>query len=68
MTVNYTTYDLRRGQDKINMKGRPYAIALSQDPFHPYVYARVLAITTSSLPSTSIISSAPNYQTRVLHV
>ena len=44
MTVNYTTYDLRRGQDKINMKGRPYVIALSRDPFHPYVYARVLGI------------------------
>jgi len=44
MTVNYTTYDLRRGQDKINMKGRPYIMALSRDPFHPYVYARVLAI------------------------
>jgi len=44
MTVNYTTYDLRRGQDKINMKGRPYVMALSRDPFHPYVYARVLAI------------------------
>jgi len=44
MTVNYTTYDLRRGQDKINMKGRPYVMALSRDSFHPYVYARVLAI------------------------
>jgi len=44
MTVNYTTYDLRRGQDKINMKGRPYVMALSWDSFHPYVYARILAI------------------------
>lgn len=44
MTVNYTTYDLRRGQDKINMKGRPYVMALSRDPSHPYIYARVLAI------------------------
>ena len=44
MTIYYTTYDLRRGQDKINMKGRPYVMALSQDPFHPYIYARVLGI------------------------
>jgi hypothetical protein len=45
MTINYTTYDLRRGNDKINMKGRPYVIALSRDdPSHPYAYARVLAI------------------------
>ena len=45
MTINYTTYDLQRGSDKINMKGRPYVIALSHsDPSHPYVYARVLGI------------------------
>ena len=44
MTVNYTTYDLRQEQDRLNMKGRPYVMALSQDPFHPYVYARILAI------------------------
>ena len=44
MTVNYTSYDLQRGQDKVNMKGRPYVMALSQDPLHPYVYARILAI------------------------
>jgi hypothetical protein len=45
MTINYTAYDLRRGSDKINMKGRPYVIALSHgDSSHPYVYARVLGI------------------------
>ena len=45
MTVNYTTYDLRRGSDKVNMKGRRYVMALScGDPSHPYMYARVLAI------------------------
>lgn len=45
MTVYYTTYDLRRGCDKINMKGRPYVMALSRgDSSHPYVYARVLGI------------------------
>ena len=45
MSVYYTTYDLRRGVDKINTRGRPYVIALSHnDPSHPYVYARVLGI------------------------
>ena len=45
MTVYYTTYDLRRAADKINMRGRPYVMALTQgDPSHPYVYARILGI------------------------
>ena len=45
MTVNYTTYDLRRGSDKVNMKGCRYVMALSRgNPSHPYMYARVLAI------------------------
>jgi len=45
MTMYYTTYDLRRGADKINMKNRPYVVALSRDdPSHPYMYARVLGI------------------------
>ena len=45
MTVYYTTYDLRRGANKINMKGRPYVMALSRDDqSHPYMYARVLGV------------------------
>jgi hypothetical protein len=45
MSIYYTTYDLQRGCDKINMKGRPYVMALSHtDPSHPYVYARVFGI------------------------
>ena len=52
MSVYYTTYDLRRGVDKVNMRRRPYVMALSSgDPSHPYVYARVLTI----------------YRVRVLH-
>ena len=52
MTIYYTTYDLRRGHDKINMKSRPYVMALSHgDPSHPYIYAKVLGI----------------YRTKVLH-
>ena len=45
MTIYYTTYDLLRQGDKINMRSRPYVMALSQgDPTHPYVYAQVLGI------------------------
>jgi len=45
MSIYYTTYDLRRGVDKINTRGRPYVMALSHgDPSHPYIYARVLGI------------------------
>lgn len=46
MTVYYTTYDLRRQGDKINMRNRPYVMALSRDSdaTHPYTYAQVLGI------------------------
>ena len=45
MTIYYTTYDLLRQGDKINMRSRPYVMALSHgDPTHPYVYAQVLGI------------------------
>ena len=45
VTIYYTTCDLRRGSDKINMNGRPYVIALScNDSSHPYMHARVLGI------------------------
>ena len=44
MSVYYTTYDLRWGRDKVNMRGRSHVMALSQDGVHPYVYAQVLGI------------------------
>ena len=44
MSVYYTTYDLRRGKDRVNMRGRSHVMALSQDGVHPYVYAQVLGI------------------------
>lgn len=44
MNIYYTTYDLRRGKDRINMKNRPYIMTLSQDGTHPYAYAQVLGI------------------------
>ena len=44
MNIYYTTYDLRRGRDSINMKNRPYVMTLSRDGTHPYAYAQVLGI------------------------
>ena len=44
MNIFYTTYDLRRGKDKVNMKGRSHVMTLSQDRVHPYAYAQVLGI------------------------
>ena len=44
MNVYHTTYDLRRGKDRVNMKNRSHIMILSQDGIHPYAYARVLGI------------------------
>ena len=44
MSVYYTTYNLQRGKDNINMMGRSHVMALSQDKVHPYVYVQVLGI------------------------
>jgi hypothetical protein len=44
MNIYYTTYDLRRGRDTVNMKNRSHVMTLSQDGIHPYAYARVLGI------------------------
>jgi hypothetical protein len=44
MSVYHTTYDLRRGKDRVNMRNRSYIMTLSQDEIHPYAYAQVLGI------------------------
>jgi hypothetical protein len=44
MNVYYTTYDLRRGKDRVNVWNRSYVMTLSQDDNHPYTYAQVLGI------------------------
>ena len=44
MSVYHTTYDLRQGKDRVNMKNRSHVMTLSQDGIHPYAYARVLGI------------------------
>jgi hypothetical protein len=44
MSVYHTTYDLRRGKDRVNMRNRLHIMTLSRDGVHPYAYARVLGI------------------------
>jgi len=44
MNIFYTTYDLRRGKDRVNMRNRSHVMTLSQDGTHPYAYACVLGI------------------------
>lgn len=44
MDIYHTTYDLRRGKDRVNMKGRSNVMTLSQEGSHPYGYARILGI------------------------
>jgi hypothetical protein len=48
--VNYTTYDMRRAQDSINVRTHPYLMTLAHEDeeegttWHPYWYAKVLGI------------------------
>ena len=44
MSVFHTTYDLRQGKDRVNMRNRSHVMTLSQDGIHPYAYAQVLGI------------------------
>ncbi|PPR06562.1 hypothetical protein CVT24_001550 [Panaeolus cyanescens] len=45
LRVNYTTYDLRRGQDSLNPQTHPFIMLLSNDGSqHPYWYAQILGI------------------------
>lgn len=47
--LNYTTYDMRRGQDTINLRTHPNVMLLAHEDDeeageHPYWYARVLSV------------------------
>ena len=50
LRINYTTYDLRRAQDSINLHTSPYIMTLGHEDeegntaWHPYWYAQVLGI------------------------
>ena len=50
LRINYTTYDLRRAQDSINVCTQPYIMTLGHEDkedgikSHPYWYAKVLRI------------------------
>lgn len=50
LRINYTTYDLRRAQDSINVRTHPYIMTLGHEDeeehtkWHPFWYAKVLGI------------------------
>ena len=50
LRVNYTTYDMRRAQDSVNVRTSPYIMALAHEDddeeadWHPYWYAKVLSV------------------------
>ena len=50
LRINYTTYDLRRAQDSINIRTNPYIMTLGHEDeeegtkWHPYWYAKVIGI------------------------
>jgi len=46
MRINYTTYDVRRGQDSINSRNHADIMVLARDEGsgHPFEYARVIGI------------------------
>jgi hypothetical protein len=45
LRINYTTYDMRRSQDCINIESQPDIMLLApDDDDHPFVYARVIGI------------------------
>jgi len=49
LRVNYTTYDMRRAQDSVNVRTSLYIMALAHEDdeeadCHPYWYAKVLSV------------------------
>jgi len=45
MRVNYTSYDVRQGQDSINSRNHADIMTLSRrDPDHPFEYGRVIGV------------------------
>jgi hypothetical protein len=54
-SVNYTTYDVRRDYDTINISTRPYVMLRSPEVTpgaHPYWYAQVLGIYHANVSTT----------------
>jgi hypothetical protein len=55
LSVNYTTYDVRRDRDTINTTTRPYVLLRSPEAgagVHPYWYAQVLGIYHAHVSTT----------------
>ncbi|KAJ7053136.1 hypothetical protein C8F01DRAFT_1375308 [Mycena amicta] len=59
--INYTTYDVRRGQDTINPKRRSDVMMLSpeNDTTHPFSYAQVLMVCHANVVRKSDPTAAP---------
>ena len=49
MTINYTTYDLRRERGTLNMDRNRDFITHSQDAGHPYEYGRIIGIYSATV-------------------
>ena len=55
LSVNYTTYDVRRDRDTINPNAHPYVMLRSPEVgagVHPYWYAQVLSIYHANVSTT----------------
>jgi hypothetical protein len=58
LRINYTTYDLRRATDSINVRTHPYIMTLAHEDeeegtkWHPYWYAKVLGIFHANVRRT----------------
>ncbi|KAG6806967.1 hypothetical protein H0H92_009333 [Tricholoma furcatifolium] len=62
LRINYTTYDNRRDQDTINPRTHSDIMVISNDPHHPYSYARVLGVYHSNVRFDSPRSTCRDMQ------
>ncbi|KAF8955631.1 hypothetical protein BDZ97DRAFT_1673366, partial [Flammula alnicola] len=62
MRINYTTYDVRRGQDSINSRNHAdvMVLARNEDSGHPFEYARIIGIFHVDAIYNNGAGSAPN--------
>lgn len=59
LRINYTTYDMRRGQDSTNPRTHCNVMVVSPEPSHPFWYARVLGVFHAK-----ILHTGPNARNR----
>ncbi|KAF8960116.1 hypothetical protein BDZ97DRAFT_1666295, partial [Flammula alnicola] len=69
MRVNYTSYDMRQGQDSINSRNHADIMTLSRnDPDHPFEYGRVIGIFHVDVGIHEPGASKPSVMKEVLWV